>query len=205
MPQAKRARRKGKPLAAGRIERKRRDTGAATGLPADLFHVRGVCGCVLQRPRDVRERTLLGSLCGLDETRSSYGSNGRIAGADAHLETIEPALTRAAQCKTLDCINRAVTPACESLEKMDEMAYDMETRIGQAASLAMADASTSCKMALHYMGERDAANATRPDVNLIRCGRRRFVCRPWVPCSLDPWRVLSPANCRRQLSTVRSS
>ena len=75
-------------------------------------------------------------------------------------KTIAPALKRGAQCETLDCTKRALTSACETLAKMDDMAYDLEERIGQAASLAISDASTSCAMALHYIGKGEAATAT---------------------------------------------
>ena len=75
-------------------------------------------------------------------------------------KNIAPALKRGAQCKSLDCSDRELTPACDSLAKMDEMAYDIESRIGEPAALAIADASTSCRMALDYMGKGDAASAT---------------------------------------------
>lgn len=36
--------------------------------------------------------------------------------------TIEPAMKRGAQCKTFDCTERALSPACDSLAKMHDMA-----------------------------------------------------------------------------------
>ena len=68
-------------------------------------------------------------------------------------KTIAPTLNREGQCETLDCTKQALTPACETLAKMDDMGYDVEERIGQAVLLAISDASTSCTMALHYIGK----------------------------------------------------